>query len=160
MALPVSFYSLTQNDNTAIPRQESTNTSVAITTLNAGNLVAQTALISDLENALEGICIGNPARSEIVLNRTVISTAPASDPFAQRETKWLIRYHGVTLGEKFQVTLGTADLDQLTGNSEFLDLTAGTGLALKTAWEAIVKSPGDGAEGTVLDSVQFVGRNT
>lgn len=160
MALPVSFYSLTQNDNTSIPRQESTNTSVAITTLTSGNLTAQLALIAALENALEGICIGNPAKSEIVLARTVISTAPASDPFAQRETKWLIRYHGATLGEKFQVTLGTADLDQLTGNSEFLDLTGGTGAALKSAWEAIVKSPGDGAESTVLDSVQFVGRNT
>jgi hypothetical protein len=160
MALPVSFYGLTQNDNTSKPRQESTNTGVAITTLNVGNLTAQLALIAALENALEGICIGNPARSEIVLARTVISTAPASDPQAQRETKWLIRYHGTTLNEKFQVTLGTADLDQLTDGSEFLDLSGGTGAALVAAWAAIVKSPGDAAEATAIDSVQFVGRNT
>jgi len=160
MALPVSFYSLTQNDNTSSPKQESTNTGVAITTLTAGNLTAQLALIAALENALEGICIGNPARSEITLARTVISTDPASDPFAQRETKWLIRYHGTTLNEKFQVTLGTADLDQLTDGSEFLDLTGGTGAALVSAWAAVVKSPGDGAEATAIDSIQFVGRNT
>jgi hypothetical protein len=160
MALPVSFYSLTQNDNTSVPRQESTNTGVAITTLTAGNLTAQLALISGLENALEGICLGNPSKSEVVLSRVVISTAPASDPQAQRETKWLIRYHGTTLNEKFQVTLGTADLDQLTGGSEFLSLGAGTGAALVAAWAAIVKSPGDAGEATAIDSVQFVGRNT
>jgi hypothetical protein len=160
VGIPVSFYALTQNDNTSNPKQESTVSRVAITTLTAGNLTAQLALITALENGLEGICIGNPAKSEVVLARTVISEAPASDPLAQREIKWLIRYHGATLNEKFQITLGTADLSQLTGGSEFLDLTGGAGAALKTAWEAIVKSPGDGAESTVLDSVQFVGRNT
>jgi len=160
MALPVSFYSLTQNDNTTKPSQESTVTKLPISTLNVGNLTAKLALIASLENALEGICIGNPAKSEIVLARTIISGDPAATTAAQREIKWLLRYHGATLHEKFQATLGTADLEQLADGEEFLDLSTGTGAALKTAFEAVVVSPGDAAESVVLDSVQFVGRNT
>ncbi len=162
MALPVSYLSLTMADNTLSANGQPTtsNTEVPVITLTSGNFTAQATLHSDLINALEGITIGNPAKSQIVSNREIISAAPASDPLAQRENKWLLRYHGATLAQKFQVSIGTADLTQLTGNSEFLDLSAGTGLALKTAFEAVVRSPNDASEAVVLDSVQFVGRNT
>jgi len=162
MTLPVSFVSLTLNDNTvrANGTPESGSVSLPITTLTAANYAAKKTLIDNLINALEGICLGNPAKSEIVIAREIISVTPASDAHAQRENKFLMRYHSATLGQKFQASVPTADLDQLMTNSEFVDLTAGTGLALKTAFEAIVQSPNDAAEAVVLDSVQFVGRNT
>jgi hypothetical protein len=39
-------------------------------------------------------------------------------------------------------------------------VTASAGLALKTAWELVVVSPANSAQLTILDSIQFVGRNT
>jgi hypothetical protein len=162
MALPVSFVSLTMNDNTLRPNgtPESTTISLPVTTLSAANYAAQSALIAALITALEGITIGNPAKSETTILRSIISSTPASDPLAQRENKFLLRYDGTTLNVKFQASIGTADLTQLMTNSEFVDLSSGAGAALKSAFEAIVKSPNDAAEAVVLDSVQFVGRNT
>jgi len=162
MALPVSFMSLTMADNTLKGNgtPETTTISLPVTTLTAGNYAAKSALIAALVTALEGITIGNPAKSETVILRDIISAAAASDPLAQRENKFLLRYHGATLNQKFQASIGTADLTQLMTNSEFIDLTGGTGAALKSAFEAIVQSPNDAAEAVVLDSVQFVGRNT
>src|SRR6266540_3894608 len=152
MALPVSFMSLTMADNTV--RQngepEKTTISLPVTTLTAANYAAQSALIAALVTALEGVTIGNPVKSETVILRSIISAAPASDPLAQRENKYLLRYHGTTLSQKFQASIGTADLTQLLPNSEFVDLTSGAGAALKSAFEAIVKSPDDGAEAVVL----------
>jgi hypothetical protein len=162
MALPVSFMSLTKADNTLKPSglPETTTITLPVTTLNAGNLAAQTTLISNLIGALGGITIGLATKYEIVVTRSVLGSGPASSPLAQRENKYLLRYHGTTLNQKFQASIGTADLSLLTGNSEFLDMTGTEGAALKTAFEAVVKSPDDGAEAVVLDSVQFVGRNT
>lgn len=161
MALPVSFVSLTMNDNTrkSNGQPESGTIKLPIVTLTAANLTATLTLITNLINALEGITIGNPAKSEIVLSREIISVNPAATAQAQRENKFLLRYHGATLGQKFVASLPTADLDQVATNSEFVNLAAGTGAALKTAFEAVVKSPNDAAEAVVLDSVQFVGRN-
>jgi len=79
---------------------------------------------------------------------------------AQREKKWLARYHDATNGQKFQVSWGTADLSLHMTNSEFLDLSTGAGAALKAAFEDVVVSPNDSSHAVVLDSVQFVGRNT
>jgi len=162
MALPVSFMSLTMADNTVRSNgtPETTTISLPVTTLTAGNYAAQSALIAALVTALEGITIGNPIKSETVILRDIISAAAASDVLAQRENKYLLRYHGATLAQKFQASIGTADLTQLVDHSEFIDLTSGTGAALKSAFEAIVKSPDDASEAVVLDSVQFVGRNT
>jgi len=162
MALPVSFWSHTINDNTlkANGQPETTTMQLAVTTLTAANVAAQSALVINLENAVDGVTIGQPAKSEIVFERTTISAERADTPLAQRENKWLMRYHSNTLNQKFQVSIGTADLSLLPDGSEFLDLSADEGLALKTAFDAIVKSPNDAAEACTLDSVQFVGRNT
>jgi hypothetical protein len=161
MALPTSFYGLTINDNTVKDgKPESTSVQLPIIPLTPANVAATQTLAINLENAIDGITIGEMAKSEIVYDRDILSADPAPSQLAQRENKWLMRYHGTTLNEKFRASIGTADLTQLPNNSEFLDLTVGVGLALKTAFEAVVRSPGDGAETVVLDSVQFVGRNT
>jgi hypothetical protein len=162
VALPVSFLTLTLNDNTvkANGEPESGSITLPIITITAANFTAQAALHADLINGLEGITIGNPAKTQVIAAREVISTAPASTPQAQRENKFLMRYHGVTLNQKFQASIPTADLDQVATNSEFVPLGSGAGASLKSAFEAVVRSPDDAAEAVVLDSVQFVGRNT
>lgn len=162
MALPVSYYSKTYNDNTVKSNGEPESASIqlAITTLTAANYVAKKALIDNLAAAMNDLAIGQPAKSEIVIDRELLSTLPASSTAAQRENKLLLRYHGNTLNKKFRASLPTFDLSTLPNHSEFLDLTAGLGAALKTAFEAIVVSPDDSSEAVTLDSAQFVGRNT
>lgn len=163
MPLPVSFWGVTLADNTVntrTGRPETTNANVAITTLTAANVVAQQALLSTLSGAIAAVTLGVIRTSETVFTRNLLSASPAASVLAQRENKWLCRYHGNSTFQNFSISLGTADLSLLDSGSEYLDLTADEGLALKDAFEAVVKSPNDSSESVTLDSVQFVGRNT
>lgn len=162
MPLPVSNYSVTLADNTLKDNgePESTNFSVPITTLSAANVVATLTLLGNLAAAIAGITLGNFLKNETTYARTIQGVGPAASNLAQRENKWLIRYHDATNFEKFRASVGTADLSLLPNNEEFLDITATEGLALKTAFEAVVVSPSDSSHLVVVDSIQFVGRNT
>jgi len=162
MALPLSYYSSQIADNTVKPsgEPETTQFKVPITTLTPGNVAATATLCGNLSAAIAGLTLGNFLKNELVYSRSVVGSGPASSLLAQRENKFLLRYHDATTNQKFQVSIGTADLTQLMANSEFVDLTAGAGLALKTAFEAVVVSPDNSSNTVVLDSVQFVGRNT
>lgn len=163
MPLPVSFYSMTIADNTAksTGEPETTSSSFPITTLTPANVAATLTLAGNLQTAIAALVVGRFVKTEATYAREPIGAQiPATDPLAQRENKWLMRYHDATTYQKFQVSVGTADLSKHGTNSEFVDLTAGSGLALKTAFEAVVVSPADATHATVLDSVQFVGRNS
>jgi len=162
MSLPVSFYSLTYADNSvnAKGKPETTTTEFPIATLTAANLVAKTTLIDNLGVAIQGLVIGNLLKATTIVERETIGSGPAASQLAQRENKYLMRYHDNVTLQNFQVSVGTADLTILPNHSEFLDLTTGGGADLKTAFEAIVVSPDNAANAVTLDSVQFVGRNT
>jgi hypothetical protein len=161
MALPVSFYSRTLADNTITNGHPQTTTSeVAITTLTAGNVAAQDTLASAYAAGVAGITLGVGAKSSLIFNRVEGSPAASSNPLAKREKKYLVRYHDTTSNQKFQVSYGTADDSLLTNNSEFLDLGGTEAAAFVSAFEAFVKSPADPTHAVVVDSIQFVGRNT
>lgn len=162
MPLPFSFWSQTMGDNTRKPNgePETTTMSVPITTLTPANAAATETLTGNLATAIAAITLGSLIKRELTYVRTEFEKIPASSPLAQRENKWLLRYHDATSFQKASVSIGTADLTELTGNSEFLVLTSGNGAALKTAFEAVVVSPYDSTHSVILDSVQFVGRNT
>lgn len=162
MPLPLSWFSATVADNTvkANGEPESSNYRVAITTLTPANVAATETLAGNLLTAVQGVTIGANLSKELTYSKTLLGSTPAASTLAQRENKWLCRYHDATNFQKFQVSLPCADLTKLDAGEEFLDLTAGEGLALKTAFEAVVVSPNDSAHATVLDTVQFVGRNT
>lgn len=162
MALPVSFYSETVADNTLKQNgePETATWAVPIITLTAANLVATNTLITNLQSAINGIILGTDTKIETVSHRQLNTPGPASDPLCQRENKYLIRYHDSTTGQKFRVSIPTADLSKLMTNSEFVDVTATEGLAVKTAFEALVVSPNNSSNTVTLDSIQFVGRNS
>ena len=162
MALPSSFYGQKIADETLKPNGEPETSSwqVPITTINAGNLAAVTTATTALANALIALGLRKLLQTTLVANRLEAGTGPASSPLAQRENKWLLRYHGNTLNQKFQMSYPCADLTAKMANSEFVDLSSGAGATLKTAFEAIVVSPDNAAESVTLDSVQFVGRNS
>jgi len=162
MAKPGSFFEQEIADNTIRSNGAPTTTHwrVPITELTAGNLTAKNALIAALAEAVDAVIIGQIQKGVTILGTGYVSTSPASSALAQRENKWLCRYHDATTNDKFTVSIGTADLTLLANHSEFLDLTASVGADLKSAFEAIVVSPLDDTHAVVLDTVQFVGRNT
>lgn len=162
MALPLSFMILKINDNTKRDNGtvESSSTTLPIITCTPANVAANETLIGNLRTALSGIIIGQQAQSQLVYSRTEISTDPAASALAQRENKWLCRYHDAVTHQNYQASFGTADLTKTVANKEYVDLSAGAGLAFKEAFEALVVSPANSSNAVVLDSVTFVGRNT
>jgi len=162
MAKATSFWSITMADNTVNSKgsPETTNAEIAVTPLSAANVVAVTTAIAAFKVAVKAILIGNQVGEQTTFVRPTMEQVPADTNLAQRENKYLFRYHGATTFGKETVSYGTADLSLLPDGSEFLDLTADPGLALKTAFEAVVKMKYDASEAAILDSVQFVGRNS
>lgn len=113
-------------------------------------------------DALNGVTLGNAGKSylsQIIYKDTGSNAAPDNGE-AQVEKRWLVRYTDNTTGDKYRFEIPTADASLLTGNggSDLLPLTAGAGAALKSAIEAVGRSP-DGNAITV-SSVEFVGRNS
>ena len=153
-----SQYEVTYNDNTvgAGGAVEKGRARFNIVDLTAANLVATQALLATLLASIQAIVIGELNKERIVLSDTLSSSAPANSPLAQRENKWLVRYTDNTTHRIFKGEIPTADLTLLVGNSEFLDLSAGVGLAFKNAFQAVVKSIEGNAVSVI--SVQFVGR--
>lgn len=159
----VSSIGLSIADNTVAPngRPQTTSTVVPITTLTAANVVAQLALVDTLITATNSIILGNLYKEDVNWSTIMLNAlTPATEQEAQREKKWLVRYHDSSSYENFQISIGTADWSLLPDHEEFLDLTAGVGLAWKTAAEAIMKSPSDPTHTIEVDSIQKVGRTT
>lgn len=162
MPLPLSYFSATVADNTQKSNGEPETSSfqVAITTLTPANVAATETLAGNLLSAIQAITIGANQNKVLTYARTILGASPAASTAAQRENKWLCRYHDATNYKKYVVSLPCADLTKLVSGSEFLVLTGGDGAAFKTAFEAVVVPPDDSSHTVVLDSVQFVGRNT
>ena len=162
MPVPVSFASWTYNDNTlkGNGQPESASFRLPIITLTAANVAATETLVDNLTTAIEAITLGVLAKESLIFDETHLSDLPAASQLAQRENKLLLRYHSTVTGKKFRASVPCFDLTTLPNNSEFLNLNAGVGAALKTAFEAVVRSPDDDSETVVLDSAQFVGRNS
>jgi hypothetical protein len=115
--------------------------------------------IQAVADAWDAIILGSAVKG-VKSEDTVIdggSQVPPSEELANRGQKWLARVQDSTTSKVFTHELGTADYTQLPSpTSDYLDLTAGVGLALKTAIDAAYESP-EGNTGVLL-SVQQVTR--
>jgi hypothetical protein len=125
--------------------------------------------VGNLKTAIDNITLGTIATDSLHVADTLYSSVPPTNKAAQREIKWLITYvdNTATIGvgvpnpgyqKKFSVEAGTADTSLVVNNTDYMDLTASEGLALKTAFDALVKSPYGGAADVI--SVKLVGRRT
>ncbi|MCG3207803.1 MAG: hypothetical protein FOGNACKC_01403 [Anaerolineae bacterium] len=125
--------------------------------------VADAATNQDLQSVVDAIAaiILGAAPSGTKTVPTVIdagSSAAPANTNANRLNKWLFRMQDSVNGKIFTHEIGTANNAQLPSpTSDFLDLTAGAGLALKTAIDAVYRSPYGNAG--VLVSVQQVSRS-
>jgi hypothetical protein len=156
MALPVSFWSASYLDASA---DRATSTQIAITTLTAGNVAAQAALIATLEAAQLALLLGTESQTDLDFARVKTGASRPSSTLAQRENKFLVRYHDATTFQKFRVELPCADLSLLPAGSDFLVITAGLPATYVTAFEAVAKSPADPTHSVIVDSIEYVGRN-
>lgn len=115
-----------------------------------------------LRTAIEAITLGVVQQETWIGDRTVLSNTPPTDPLAQRENKWLVRYVGDTTGKQFGVEIATAELagGHLLPMSDFADLTETDMAAFVTAFETIARTPDSDLETVTVQSIQFIGRNT
>jgi hypothetical protein len=127
--------------------------------LTAGNIVAQTAAAGTLEAATEALTIGNVAKNQV---SQILLDDPGvpSNPYAQRELKWLVRYENSTTGKKFSLEIAAPDLtDNLVAGSDVADLTSTAWAAWVTAFEAYAKPEDNLANAVHVLGATLVGRN-
>jgi len=128
--------------------------------LTAVNFDAEGSKFLALRDAIAGITIGLRV-SFVHGNReeTLPATSEAASPLAQREAKWLVRYHAATGTDNYRMEIPCADLDQLDPNNKgFAEIGDGGVVdAFVSAFESYVLSADGGA--VVVDSIAHVGRN-
>ena len=78
------------------------------------------------------------------------------NPEAQKEKRWRVSYTDNVNGKQYSFEIPGADLSLLSGNTEFVDLTAGAGLNLKTFLDANGRSELDNA--ITVNAIKFVTR--
>lgn len=139
---------------------EKSTFSVTSTPLTSANFDAQQIAFTALRNAAQALSIGDISQYGIATTTNPAFTTP-TNPFAQRESKWLISYTGNTSGKKFQCELPAADLgnDHLIAGSDLANTSDSDWTDFITAFEAFAKSPDDPTEAVTFVSAKFVGRN-
>jgi len=127
--------------------------------LTAGNFAAQQTLAAALATAVEALTIGELTK-QIALVPVVDTPAIPTDPYAQRELKWLVRYQGDSSGKMFSIEIAAPDItSNVVPNSDVADITSTDWAAFVTAFEAYAKSPDDVAETVTVVDARVVGRN-
>lgn len=82
---------------------------------------------------------------------------PTTDPYAERELKWLVRARDTVSGKPVSLTIPTADLDLAAPSTGLLDISAGVGANLVSALEAYMLS--DDGQAINVESIILVGRS-
>jgi hypothetical protein len=137
--------------------REKSSVQFDVATLTAGNIAGTVVAMDNLLAAIVAVQVEDCSQSKkLVAVDTPISKAPATDKAAQRETKWMVTLEDDTLHTLSRHEIPIADTQWVTANSDFMDLSAGVGQALKTAIEAIVNSPAGNS--VSVASVQLVGK--
>lgn len=115
--------------------------------------------ITALFGAVEAITIGNSQQVELRLavDKDVGVGGFPAEKSAQREMKWLCRYHDATTLKKYTLEIPTPDFADTGANSDFMDLLAGDGAAFVVQFELFVIATLTG-NATILDSAELVGR--
>lgn len=138
---------------------EKSSFAVTSITVNAGNLAAQQTEAAALAAAIDALTIGELTKQ--TMNLVILDTpAIPTDPYAQRELKWLVTYVGDASGKSFNVEIAAPDLTGNTVvNSDVANLASTDWAAFVTAFEAYVRSPDNGTETVTVIKAENVGRN-
>lgn len=154
MAAPISSISASFRDY----NNEASHIRLWINNLTAGNIVAQTTAVNTFLTDLEAVTLGLMVAQTITLSTIQTGGGMPASVNAQRETKWLFRYHDTVTQEKFVAECPCADLSLLGFHIDFADMSTAPFVALAASWAQLIRGPNDNNP-TVLDSAQHVGRN-
>lgn len=138
------FYGLSIKDSTPETGRVDFNIGV-ITAVTLPGLLTQ---MGALRTAIQAVILGEPIQSRWGDTDAITATTPV-DPLCQRGIKWTVLMRDNVSGVPVINHIPTADLSLLPvvgGHvSEDMDLTTTPGSALKTALEALAKSPAGNA---------------
>jgi len=119
---------------------EPTSSSFNLVDLTAANFTSQGVVLGSVQAAIQGVTLiaydGSQYPAYVVPREEV---APAS-PFAQRESKWLVKMVDTVNQQKSTFEIGGADLALLVAGTDIMNISAGAGLALVTSIETNVRS--------------------
>lgn len=138
---------------------EKSSFGVTSITVTDANLDAQQTEAAALVAAVENLTIGEVTRQTMNL---VILDNPAipTNPFAQRELKWRVRYVGDASGKIFSTEIAAPDITgNVVPNTDNANLASTDWAAFVTAFEAFVRSPDNGTETVTVLDARVVGRN-
>jgi len=140
---------------------ETSNVKIFNGAITAASLPGFLTAFGAMRAALEGITLGIASQEMWVGDITVLSAAAPANQEAQREKKWLGRYHDTVTQKKYTFEVPTADLTAvaLQAGSDYADLAAAPMSTFKTNFDAFARCPDSDVNAVVLDSMQFVGRN-
>jgi len=135
---------------------EVSSVGVSAPDLTAGNFAAQATLRDAFIAAVEAVSIVSKKKTTVIAIETKIAVDFATNQFAQRESKWLVRCTESGTGNAVSFEIPCADLSLLEVNGERLDPASTEYADLVTAVEAYVRSNDNVA--VVVSEVVFVGR--
>jgi len=126
--------------------------------VNAGNIATISTALDTLKSDVEAVTLGLPVKDVRQYADTGAGSGSATDPVAQRESKWLVSYTDDVTGKGYRLEIPCADLNVNTLGAGGLWNSSDTlWTDFVTSFEAVVVSP-DGNAVTV-ESVRHVGRN-
>jgi len=100
------------------------------------------------------------AKQVLVAEIDVISAALPTNVYAQRELKWLVRYHDTVTGKKYTLTLPCADpTARLIAGTDLANLAQTEVAAFVTRFQSYAKDPDTQTNDVLVDQIQLVGRN-
>jgi len=138
---------------------ETSNFGVTSIEGNAANLTAQLALQTALSSAIENLSIGHLDKYTYAIEGLNSPITP-SNPYAQRELKWLVQYVGDTSGKVFSIEIACPNVtDNVVPNSDVANLASDDWVAFVEAFEDYVRSPDNGTETVTVTGARLVGRN-
>jgi hypothetical protein len=139
---------------------EPSNSKVTITQITAANIVATLALVDTLIAAMQAITLGQLAKSKVTARDQEEDTVTPTEANAQRERKWLVRYHDTVTNKKYRLEIPTADIGSgnLNTNSDEANLADTQVAAFVTAFEAVAKDPDTGLNTVEVDKIEHVGK--
>jgi len=139
--------------------QENSSFGFESAALTAGNIAAQATAAGTLEAATEALTIGNISKNQVA---QILLDDPGvpSNPYAQRELKWLVSYQAVTSGKLYSLEIPAPDLtDNLVPGTDVADLTSTDWDAWVTAFVAYAKPADDLTDAVIVLGARLVGRN-
>jgi hypothetical protein len=147
----VAKYKITLRDNSRETKRSDFN----IQSVTVDSIPVILTNVGNFKTALANITLGVLAKEALVMDETNLSALAPTDPLAQIGVQWHVQYADDTpffdpginaipnagYQQIFTNTVGTADLSLLADGEEELDLTVNPGLAFKTAFDNLVRSP-------------------